>query len=173
MKNVVIVQDINTETIHVVGSKCGAGIAQFGFSANRLEGQTIINAKILKGRKQMKSVLDAHEGLKEALESKHNIIQQINENFKIYKILSQKQVDLVFKLAKQRENFDLNNSGATPIDFTELKDEKLMVVSLKEVVTPYGKTTKVLFKSENGWKLYGNLPSIFNEMCIKIERNTR
>lgn len=170
MKNVVIVQDVNTQSIHVVGSKCGEGIEQFGFSANRLQGQTIRNAKILKGRRQMKSVLDANEGLKEALESKHKIIRQINENFKIYKTLSQKQVDLVFKLAKQQEKFDLQNK---PIDFTELKDEKLTVVSLKEVENRfgYGKTTKVLLKSEKGWKLYGNLPSIFNEMCVKIERN--
>lgn len=157
MRHLIIVKDTDTNSIHVVGSDCGENVSMFGNSASRLKGQTLRSAKIAKGIKDMKRVLDANDGLAEALKTNNKTVISINENFKKFKTLSVKQIELVFKMAEKQKEYDVINADNKPIDFTKISKVKLEVVSTKVVDTMYGAVIKVLLRSEDGWKLYGNI----------------
>ena len=158
MRHLIIVKDTDLDSIHVVGSDCGENVSMFGNSSSRLKGQTLRSAKIAKGIKDMKRVLDANQGLAEALKTNNKTVISINENFKKFKTLSVKQIELVFKMAEKQKEYDVINADNKPIDFTKISKVKLEVVSTKVVQTMYGVVIKVLLKSpEHGWKLYGNI----------------
>ena len=157
MKYIILVRNLESNSIHIVGRDCGDTIAQFGKYANRLSDKSALAMKIAKNKIERNKILSKYEGLKEAFEVKNNsIITNIRENFVKYNTISEKQVALVMKLATQQ--IEINNT-AKAIDFTKLENTTLEVVSLKKQDSQYGEVTKILLKSDEGYKLYGNLPS--------------
>ena len=164
MRHVIIVKNLDTNTIHVIGRTCGENVRMFGKISERLNNQTIKAAKIAKGIKDMKNIFDANEGLEIALKSNNKIVISINDNFKKYKTISQKQIELVFKLAEKQKQFDVLKLDIVPINFTKLSNTTLEVVSTKLTENDYGVVTKVLLKSKEGWKIYGNLPSAISNI---------
>ena len=169
MRNLIIVKDIDTDSIHVVGSDCGENVSMFGNTSSRLKGQTLRSAKITKGIKDMNRILEANIGLSEALKSNNKTVKSINENFRKFKKLSVKQIELVFKMAEKQKEYDIINADVKPIDFTKITNEKVEVISTKAEEVCYGYqnsvVVKVLIRSvEHGWKLYGNIGSGFHDV---------
>jgi hypothetical protein len=155
----VIVHNIDNNTCHLVGRDCGDGIANFGKAIDRINGKSTMAMKILKNKIQRKKFLSANIGLEECLKMNNKIIQSINEQFVRNLTLSEKQIELVFKLAEKQKEFDKQSELAMPITFDKLSNESLKVVSLKEQSSMYGDVIKILLQSDKGWKIYGNLPN--------------
>jgi uncharacterized ubiquitin-like protein YukD len=157
VKYLIIVQNEDDKTIHVVGSKCGETISQFGMYANRLAGKSALSMKMAKQKKNRKLFLSKYVGLEEALYIENNpTIKKIRENFVKYNKISEKQVEFVLKLAEKQK---VINETCQSVDFSKLENEELEVVSLKGHESRFGMVTKILLKSEKGFKLYGNLNS--------------
>lgn len=156
MRYCVIVKNIDNNTIHVVGRDCGDTISNFGVIANRLKDKSARAMKIAKGKIERKKFLSNYEGLELALESNNRIVKDIKSKFVKYNSISEKQVELVFKLAEKQKEIDAKSKA---IDFTKASNMPLEVVSIKEQDSMYGIVTKILLKSAEGFKLYGNLTS--------------
>lgn len=163
MKYCVIVENIDTNTIHVVGRDCGDTIGNFGIIANRLADKTARAMKVAEGKIARKKFLARYEGLEMALESNNKIVRDIKEKFVRYNTISEKQVALVFKLAEKQIEIDATSKA---IDFTKATNMALEVVSIKEQNSMYGMVTKILLKSSEGFKLYGNLTTSSDDVNV-------
>lgn len=119
--------------------------------------QTKINAE------KREAFLSLHPGLKEALEAKHHIVEDIAKKFQTYCNLSPAQVALVFKLALEVANpVEAEKHVPAPQGRLTFKGT---VVSLKEVDGFYGSQTKMIVKvitPEGSWLAYGTAPIIRN-----------
>lgn len=109
-----------------------------------------------------KEFLKAYEGLQEALETDHYIVQDIKARFEQYGSLSEKQVALVMKLHKEaQEPKEAETLVPAPIQ----KGRQVIkgtVVSVKSYETAYGSSLKMTVKvrtPEGGtWLAWGTAP---------------
>lgn len=154
-----------TQTYHAIGRNC-AEIFQYSPSVkknlDKMEKKTLLAKKRVLNAKKVQAIYDKHEGLEEALKTDNNIVQDIRSRVIQYHNISDKQVALVMKIAKQDAEFKAQREAeladASPIDFKTIADKVLTIVSIKPKEGFYGTQNKVLLKAEEGWKLYGNIP---------------
>lgn len=163
MKYLVIILNIDTDTIHIVGRDCGDTITHFGIIANRLADKSARAMKVAENKIARKKFLAKYVGLEQAFQVKNKIISDIYEKFIKYQMISEKQVELVFKIAEKQKEINLNS---TPIDFSSTKNMSFEVVSLKIQESFYGIVTKILLKNSLNQKLYGNLPNSSDNVVV-------
>ncbi len=104
--------------------------------------------------------LEKYDGLEEVLEVNNKIINDIRRSFIRYNNISEKQVELVFKMADIQKKMGIQKAKNEKITFTELVDTTVIVKSAKKVINGYGvEVTKLVLtnKAVDGWALYGNL----------------
>lgn len=105
--------------------------------------------------------LAKHEGLQEALETDHHIVQDIKGRFKEHCSLSDAQVTLVFKIARERAGRSEEKTVPAPRGDGRITFRGT-VVSVRDQETAYGFQTKCTIKvtTDAGvWLAWGTLPS--------------
>lgn len=105
--------------------------------------------------------LAQHEGLEEALKKPHRIIQDIAQRFQEYKTLSEKQVALVMKLAKESETQQEEKKAVAPVGGR--KTFQGTIVSTKSQDGFHGnieyKMTVKVETADGVWFAWGTIPS--------------
>lgn len=108
-----------------------------------------------KRRKEAEAFLAAHPELVEAFKVDHHIIQSIHAALIKYGNLSDRQVNLVLKIADEKPEEEVK---AKPIP-EELLDGRHeftgKVLGFKDQDGYYGTTTKMVFRDDRGFTIYG------------------
>lgn len=108
-----IVKSLKEGTIHTFGSTCGINLQ--GFSNSLILNAQELNLKArvrIRNEKKRREFLDKNEGLEEALKYKHYIIESISDKFYQYFSLSEKQVELVYKIIADQEKWKAEKAEA-------------------------------------------------------------
>jgi hypothetical protein len=113
-----------------------------------------------------------------------SIIQSMIHKLVRYGDLSEKQWQFLETLIDKHDNWEENqerieaerkaqHEAAEPIPVTD-KRMKIegVILSLKEVETEFGYTTKMLVMADAGWKVYGTLPRSLEDV-MKVERGMK
>lgn len=111
----------------------------------------------------------AHEGLTEALETEHYIVENIRTNLYKWGSISQKQIDLVFKIQREEAAYAVKvaDREAKVADAPALPEGRYTItgtlISTKAVVNQYSyygeATIKMLVELDDGNRVYGTMPS--------------
>jgi len=175
IRNIVIVRHENG-SIHTFGSICGEDTKNFSHAKNdQLKTVAMFKRKKYKKQFEMSEILDANIGLTEALTVNHKIIVSINDNFKKYAKLSVKQIDLVFKLAKQENDKKAkqveNNVGVVSVPLGRIKKSDFKIVAFKvKIENDFdGYEVERLYltlEHKDGWKVYGGLKNTLKDIVI-------
>jgi len=155
-------------TGHICADKMGllTNRSEYELERDRLRRATMTALQREKNAEEREAYLADHPGLKEALEVDHHIIQDIKRKFIQWKSLSDKQIELVFKIAHEVNN-PVPEEPTVP---AKINDSRQVVegeiVSIKGYESHYGYTEKMLvkIKEEGGyWLTWGTLPSSLHE----------
>lgn len=119
--------------------------------------------------------LDNHEGLREALETDHFITRNLKDNLLRWGNLSEKQIGLAFKLAKEAAEAKANPEAQVPLIEAPTGRVALVgtVLSVKTSESPYGLQTKMLVevvRPEGTFKVWGTVPS---NLLMNVGRGNR
>lgn len=153
-------------TLNLFGHKCTENIQMYkGLSFESVQKRSLSSMVSFKNKEKRNSFLEAHVGLEEALKSNNKLVVSIRENFIKYMKLSDKQIELVFKMSAKQKEFDIKNtereslSGDVPE--TRIVNEEFKLISVKRENTDYGDDYVFKCVIENKlslYRVYGNLP---------------
>lgn len=110
----------------------------------------------------------SHIGLAEAFEADHYIVRDVHGKLRQYGSISQKQIDLVFKIAREwAEGAEARAVASARIvpDAPEGKVTVEGVILGFKTVDGYAyntKVTKMIVESDEGWKVYVTVPAHLN-----------
>ena len=170
-------ENIETDTLHFFGTDCSNSVMKYKYDVIGAKKQTLATRRKREKINKINLILSENDGLQEALEVNHNIIRSIATNFyKKYFTISDKQIELVHKLAKERIIFETN---AKEIPEGKVKDVEVTVTSLKIVNKEQWRSQydkNVCYKEHNmiiithldGWKAYGRLHGVIVGDKIKV-----
>ena len=129
---------------------------------------------------QREALLAKHQGLDKALECQHNIVQDIAARFASTGRLSDKQIALVFKIAKQDaerrqreadravEDLRIRESGVSITEGRQTIFGTVLQVTLRD--TDFGPVLKMIVQSPVGLKYWGTVPSALVGALSKGDR---
>lgn len=120
-------------------------------------------------KKKAEFIANSPKGFVEALKTKHPIAIDINRRLNQYGTVSQKQVDLVFKL-----NRDVMEKK--PVIVGKKMVVEGIVTSSRIVDTQYGLVRKISVHDDRGFVVYGSAPKkkmFTSGMRIKMVADTR
>ena len=135
------------------------------FQMKRVKKQVAAARKTDRARKAAAEFVAKHEGLKEAFEVDHHIINDIESRLRQWGSISDKQVELVFKIGRQmvdreaEKAKEVANAGPMPEGRIEIEGE---VIHTKWQDNPfaYGASTlKMLVRLADGNKVWGTMPT--------------
>lgn len=120
------------------------------------------------------SFLESHPGLEDALKTDHYIVADIASRFNQHHVLSEKQVDLVMKLAAEaRAPVAEEKHVQAPVS-----DKRVTfagtVVSAKMVDSQFGESYKMTVKvetEEGSWMAWGTIPANIMDDLYKVNGN--
>lgn len=157
-----------TGEVIAVGRDCGEQFFNFKSTAARKVAQAAKAKAAKKAREEAaearQAVLDATPGLEDALKTDHYICRDIDARFKRYGKISEKQVNLVFKIARdvaQREADKANEPApvAIPVELAEGRQRFAgVVLATKWVDNGFGGCVKMLVRDDRGFKVWGSAP---------------
>lgn len=167
-----LMRHVPTRTMIAVGSICASERfslpSRAAFDTKALK-DAAKAARERKGREQkIAQFLLAHEGLAEALETDHYIVEDIKRRLQRYAEISEKQVALVHKLAaevaeeqKKIESGEVKAPGPVPTG-KGITIEGVLVT--EKWVDGYAgeRVHKMLIESDDGWKVWGTKPAVFD-----------
>jgi hypothetical protein len=163
-----VVHNSKTDDIIAIGGICAGtwGLAkQIGMRAARAR-KAVANAeRKAAAHGAAKSFLAANDGLADAFEVDHYIVQDIERKLWQYGDLSDKQVELVFKIAREQAERLVNQAArAAKMDAAPVLAEgrytiEGRIVSTKTQESMYGTQYKMLVEMENGNRVWGTVPS--------------
>lgn len=112
--------------------------------------------------------LNEHEGLRDALIQDHAILRDLNKALLTFGLLSEKQVDLAFTLARRIQNHKEQNearmallSNASPWESGRIRLEGTVVCTKKVEAFPSGRsisTIKMIVELTDGKRCWGTVP---------------
>lgn len=146
---------------HICGRNYGLDFdrSEFDNKAEKAKRATMQELVQERNRQEKEEFLAEYPGLKEAFETDHYIIQDIKARFEQYRTITEKQVELVFKLHKQATIPQKEEKKTTAP--TGKQTFKGKIVSEKVHEGYYGTTIKITVKVEtpNGiWLAWGTKP---------------
>lgn len=147
---------------HICGEKYGFMVdrSAFELAAGRHRQATATQLKRQMNAKKRADFLAEHPGLEEALKIDHYIIKDIADRFTQWCSISEKQVALVMKIARELANPKPEEVHVdAPVGQQTFTGR---VVSVKSVEGYYGWTTKMLVKVEQDggcWLAWGTAPA--------------
>ncbi len=150
----------------VVGQDCANNA--FGFNSRRDYEIERLRSKAAAARKRGKKIklaavfMDATPGLREALDLQehHTILKDMNEKLYAYGKLSEKQVAFALKLAEEVRNPPPPKPEEPKVEVVAGRRELTgVVLGFKEVDTQFGLTLKMIFRTDDGQKIYGTVPA--------------
>lgn len=150
---------------HICAEKYGLlrDDSEFELAYKRHVQATAVYLQRKRNDEERERFLEAHPGLKEALQVEHRIIQDIASRFVQYRSLSEKQIALVFKLADEVRNpkppEPEEKKVAAPQGRQTFEGE---IVSAKYQEGYYGEELKITVKvrtPEGAWLAWGTCPS--------------
>jgi hypothetical protein len=163
-----VVHNSKTGDIISIGGICAGtwGLAkQIGMRAARAR-KAVANAEIkAAAHGAAKSFLADNPGLADAFETDQYIVQDIERKLWQYGNLSEKQVALVFKIAREHEERLLAQSAhaefmkTVPVLEEGRRPLKGLVISTKMQESIYGTQYKMLVELEDGNRVYGTIPA--------------
>lgn len=170
----IIVAQHNGGTYHTFGHTCGTDLRNF--KEQKIVGmqeRSLASRKRAKNAEMRKSFLQANPGLEEALNANNKIIASMKENFMKYHSLSDKQIELVFKLvaqmAKFKEEAIIRNSTSSEVTEGRIKDQKMKVISIKKTQIQgfgYNSVMETYFvytlEHESGFRIYGKIKGSYD-----------
>jgi hypothetical protein len=168
----------NDGTINIFGIDCTKNIVMYkGLSFESIKKRSLNSMVREKNANKRELFLGIHEGLKEALQTRNPLIQKINEQFTAKCKLSEKQIELIFKLEKQHKDFIEKNKqrDLTALDVPEIRvvNNAFKVISIKKVGDNFGFKYKTVLESVEGfYRVYGNLPVIFMKKFGEIKEGS-
>lgn len=170
------------EHIHI-GQDCAdkyellADRSAFELEADRRKAATARECQKVENRETRAAFLAAHAGLEVALKTDHPIVQDIAARFQTYCEISDKQVELVMKLAAEATapKPEAKKLIAAPVAGPATRRTfRGRVVSTKSQEGFYGATeykmTVKVETSEGVWLAWGTVPSAMLEACPIGER---
>lgn len=122
----------------------------------------------------MRDCLRSNSGLGEALKCDHHIVKGIRKNFITFGNITERQIELVFKLHNEAKNPETAEKFI-PVPSNVFEGRVRVegtIVSTKVVQDFYGQNTKMLVKvstPEGAWKTWGTVPS--NLDCWDMDNN--
>jgi len=155
-------QDKQTHEMIYVGIDCARSIMKYNFDVAGAKKQTLANRKKQERLNHISATLSANPNLDELLTTNHKIVRDIAKRFQETGKISDKQIDLVKKLAVQRSEYEKSSKEVVEGKMTD----EFTVVSIKivgkSVEAGYNKVRKyyglgMLLQHKDGWKLYGTL----------------
>jgi hypothetical protein len=163
-----VVHNSKTDDIIAIGGICAGtwGLAkQIGMRAARAR-KAAANAEIkAAAHGAAKSFLADNDGLADAFETDHYIVQDIERKLWQYGDLSDKQVELVFKIAREQverllaQQVRNEKIAALPELEEGRRVLKGLVISTKAQESIYGTQYKMLVELEDGNRVYGTIPA--------------
>lgn len=148
----------------------------------RLREQGRLNGERTKKAEKIAALYATNPGLEQALSTNHYIISDIAYRVNRYGEISEKQVALVFKIAadeiaraQRKAEQDakaeaLRQSGVeVPTGGRILVEGTILSIKTQEGI--YGLQVKMLVESDEGWKVWGTLPSSLND--AGVDRGSR
>ena len=164
-----VVHNRVTDDIISIGGICAGtwGLAkQIGMRAARAR-KAAANAEIkAAAHGSARNFLAENSGLSDAFEVDHYIVKDIERKLWQYGDLSDKQVELVFKIAREHEERLLAQAArAAQLDAAPVLAEgrytiEGRVVSTKTQESIYGTQYKMLVQMEDGNRVWGTVPSV-------------
>jgi hypothetical protein len=164
-----VVHNSKTDDIIAIGGICAGtwGLAkQIGMRAARAR-KAAANAEIkAAAHGAAQSFLTENEGLEDAFETDHYIVKDIERKLWQYGDLSDKQVELVFKIAREQvERLVAQAARKAHLDAAPALAEgrytiEGRIVSTKTQESIYGTQYKMLVEMEDGNRVWGTVPSI-------------
>jgi hypothetical protein len=118
-------------------------------------------ARRAQAAKDAEAVLNQHDGLRNALEINHYIIRDISAKLFKYGSISDRQIELVFKIAEQ-ETTKARDPEYKPIPADLTADRQTFtgaVLAIKSTDSAWGIQTKILLLDDRGFKLWGTYPT--------------
>jgi hypothetical protein len=147
---------------HICADKYGLLVdySTFELDYARFKRARAVEIKKAKNKAERSEFLSAHPGLAEALETDHNIVQDIATRFQRSCWLSDKQIELVFKIKEQVDNPQPEETYVpAPTGRQEFEGT---VVGTKFQDGMYGVSYKMTVKMETDkgvWLAFGTVPS--------------
>jgi hypothetical protein len=147
------------------------GLEDARFQARRM-------AAVRRGDENVQRACDENEGLADAFEEMkgHYIVSDIKDRLRKYGSISEKQVGLVLKIAREaREREDERKSrdaldAAAPDAPLGKQTVKGTVISMKSTQSYFGgyprTVVKMLVRSDEGWKVWVTVPSSFLDIPV-------
>jgi hypothetical protein len=149
------------EHIHV-GHICAGKYGMVSEIANskykKLKGLKAYEIEKIRKNIEKEEILSKHQGLKEAFECDHYIVQDIKSRFDRYCNISAKQIDLVFKLFNESKNKAEEKHVKAPQGRVEFEG---VVLCTKTSHTNFGLNTRMTIKvetEEGVWLANGTVP---------------
>lgn len=148
----------------VVGHTCAD--EAFGYATRRDYDKAALESRVAGSREAARKAertarfLVDHPGLEEALKVEHSIVSDIASRLGHYGELSERQVELVFKLA--REVADRKTAEDAEVKVAVVPGRRVItgtVLGTKVQDSVYGSVTKMLVRADDGQKLWGTVPS--------------
>lgn len=156
-------------TGHICADKMGmlADRSAYELARDRIRRATITQLQREKNAEEREVFLANHPGLKDALEVDHYIVADIKSKFIQWRSLSDKQIELVFKIAKEVNN-PKPEEIRVPARITNGRQVvEGEVVSIKGYEGYYGYTTKMLVKineTDGHWLAWGTVPNAISDV---------
>ena len=154
----------DTKKFIYVGFDCAKSILSLRFDVKNAKKQTLAARKRQIVLNNIDMILNDNEGLDEALTKWNKIVREISEKFYKFGKISIKQIDLVFKLAKEREKYESTAKEA----LSGKIEDKFTIVSIKDI--PDSAYNKILVEHADGWKAWGNINKELSEKFTKLQK---
>lgn len=161
----VIFRDVRDGSYATIGNVCAAKFFHHKSRKDYLVAKAHREAKEraskAEGLRKAEEFLRDREELRKALETPHYIIQDIRTKLFRWGSISDKQIELVFKIAKQEAE---RVPEPEPVNIPEdvLNGRVTLtgeVLGVKCVESEWGYQTKVLVRDDRGFKLWGTYPT--------------
>lgn len=151
-----------------------SGLSKHDFQ--RLRKEAALNRDRERKSAKVAAIYAANPGLEDALATDHYIVSNIKWRLERYGEISDKQIALVFKIQQQQaecavvqakreeEKQALIDKGVSVPEGRIKVTGK--VLSIKEVDGQFGLQIKMLVQSDEGWKVWGTLPSSLGDARV-------
>jgi len=163
-----------TGKLIVIGSTCAEKRFEQDWGKADVDAYKARLAK-LRGQCRIKNavaaILEMNDGLADALETDHYIVENISHKFYSYGKISDKQIELVYKLTKQVAEENARPEEPKPeAPVTEGRQDLTGTVLCTKVQdSHYGSTIKMLVKLPDHNKVWGTLPTSIE--CLDHDLN--
>ena len=155
--------NIKTNEIHVIGNDCSIKL--------KMMDKSLFNYKkrVAQNKMLFKKGLEKYNFEESLFSRDHYILESLKSNLTKYNKLSEKQVELVYKINKQLDEMEIENEKREKHE-EEISSKRKTAVSGKNVIVNgtilstkvkedmYGMTHKMLLETEDYWKLWVSVP---------------